>query len=153
MPADPRLRLRALLGLIAYGAFVAAVGLWPTPVDRPFDPLLSRVLRAVGRTGVRPLDAYNVLEFTANVAFFVLPAVLLVLIVGRGRWWLAPLTGLLCSVGIELAQHFFLPGRLGTVNDVIANTVGALIGAGIGVQALRRRRGRHRADSRVPRSS
>lgn len=151
MPAEPRSRLRALLGLIAYGAFVAAVGLWPTPVDRPFDPLLSRLLRAVGRTGVRPLDAYDVLEFTANVAFFVLPAVLLVLVVGR--WWLAPLAGLLCSIAIELAQHFFLPGRLGTVNDVIANTLGALIGTGIGVQALRRRRGRHRADSRVPRSS
>lgn len=148
MPAR-RTRRRATAGLLAYTAFVAAVGLWPTPVDRPFDPLLFRLLGAGEVVGIRPLDAYDVIEFTANVAFFVPPALLIVLIVGLRRWWVAPLAGLLCSVAIELTQHFLLPSRFGTVNDVIANTIGALIGTGIGVLVVARRR----ADARDPRTS
>ncbi|WP_369961869.1 VanZ family protein [Leifsonia sp. EB34] len=140
MPAARRTRRRAVVGLLAYTAFIAAVGLWPTPVDRPLDPLLFRLLGALGAVGVRPLDAYDVIEFTANVAFFVPPALLIVLIVGLRRWWLAPLAGLLCSIAIELTQHFVLPARFGTVTDVVANTLGALIGTGIGVLLVARRR-------------
>ncbi|WP_433861942.1 VanZ family protein [Streptomyces sp. L7] len=146
MPVDRRTRRRATIGLLAYTAFVAAVGLWPTPVDRPFDPLLFRVLGVAAVVGIRPVDAYDVVEFTANVAFFVPPALLVVLIVGLRRWWVAPLAGLLCSVAIEFAQHFLLPARFGTVNDVIANTLGALLGTGIGVLVMVRRR----ADAREP---
>jgi len=148
MPARPT-RRRATAGLLAYTAIVAAVGLWPTPVDRPFDPLLFRILRAVAVVGIEPVDAYDLVEFTANVAFFVPPALLIVLIAGLRRWWMAPLAGLLCSVAIELTQHFVLPSRFGTVNDVIANTLGALIGTGIGVLVVARRR----ADARDPRTS
>ncbi|MFE4468184.1 VanZ family protein [Leifsonia sp. NPDC056824] len=144
MPAR-RTRRRAAAGLLAYTAFVAAVGLWPTPVDRPFDPLLFRILGAGAVIGLRPLDAYDAIEFTANVAFLVPPALLLVLIAGLRRWWVGPLAGLLCSIAIELTQHFLLPARFGTVNDVIANTLGALIGTGIGVLMVARRR----ADARV----
>lgn len=149
MPAARRTRRRATAGLLAYAAFVAAVGLWPTPVDRPFDPLLFRLLGAGTALGIRPIDAYDVIEFTANVAFFVPPALLIVLIVGLRRWWVAPLAGLLCSVAIELTQHFFLPARFGTVNDVIANTLGALIGTAIGVLVVARRR----AAANVPETS
>jgi hypothetical protein len=149
MPAASPIRSRAALGLVAYGAVLAVVGLWPTPVDRPLDRLLFRALDALGRFGVRPIDAYGVLEFTANVAFFVTPALLLVLVVGLRRWWLGPLAGLLCSVAIELAQHALLPARFGTVNDVIANTLGALIGTGLGTLVL----ARLRADARDPLSS
>jgi hypothetical protein len=149
MPAASPIRSRAALGLVAYGAVMAVVGLWPTPVDRPLDRLLFRALDALDRFGVRPIDAYGVLEFTANVAFFVTPGLLLVLVVGLRRWWLAPLAGLLCSVAIELAQHALLPARLGTVNDVIANTLGALIGTGLGTLVL----ARLRADARDPLSS
>lgn len=167
MPLDRRIRTRAIVALIGYSVFVAVIGLWPSPVDRPFDPALFRVLNAMKGVGVRPGDAYNVIEFTANVAFFVIPALLVVLIVGRRRWWIAPVVGLLCSIAIELAQHFLLPARFATVDDVIANTLGALIGCGIGVLVLGRRRtpeaararpgpsvrGRHRAVARDPRSS
>ena len=139
MPAS-RLRRRASAGLLAYGALLAAVGLWPTPVDRPLDPLLFRVLGAIARFGVRPLDAYGVIEFTANVALFVPPALLLVLVMGVRRWWLAPLAGMLCSILIELAQHLLLPARFATLSDVIANTLGALIGTGLGALLIARRR-------------
>jgi glycopeptide antibiotics resistance protein len=156
MPLDRRIRVGAIVALIAYSVFVAVVGLWPSPVDRPFAPALLRILAALQRFGVRPVDAYNVIEFTANVAFFVVPAVLVVLIAGRRRWWIAPLGGLACSIAIEVAQYFLLPARFATVGDVIANTLGASIGTVIGVLALSRRRparGRHRAVARDPRSS
>lgn len=156
MPLDRRIRAGAIVALIAYSAFVAAVGLWPSPVDKPLYPALLRLLAALQRFGVKPVDAYNVIEFTANVAFFVVPAVLLVLIVGRRRWWIAPLVGLACSIAIEVAQHFLLPARFATVADVIANTLGASIGTAIGVLALSRQRparGRRRAVARDPRSS
>lgn len=167
MPLDRRIRAGAIVAFVGYSGFVAVIGLWPSPVDRPFDPALFRILAALKGFGVRPGDAYNVIEFTANVAFFVLPALLVVLIVGRPRWWIAPSVGLVCSIAIELAQHFLLPARFATIQDVIANTLGALIGTGIGLLALsaRRRgdagtarrpraaRGRHRAVARDTRSS
>ncbi|MCI0156980.1 VanZ family protein [Leifsonia shinshuensis] len=139
MPFDRRIRTGAIIALAGYAVFVAVIGFWPTPVDRPFDPALFRFLITLRGVGIAPKDAYDVIEFTANVAFFVVPAVLVVLIVGRRRWWIAPVGGLLCSITIELAQHFMLPHRFGTVNDVIANTLGALIGCGIGVLVLGRR--------------
>jgi glycopeptide antibiotics resistance protein len=164
MPLDRRPRVGAIAALAGYSVFVAVIGLWPSPVDRPLDPALYRVLVALKGIGIRPADAYNAIEFTANVAFFVLPAMLVVFIVGRRRWWIAPVVGLLCSVAIELAQFFLLPSRFATISDVIANTLGSLIGCGIGVLVLSRRRaprgrtrrsarGRHRAVARDPRSS
>ncbi|MBO1737899.1 VanZ family protein [Leifsonia sp. TF02-11] len=145
MPLDRRTRTAAIIALGAYAVFVAVIAFWPTPVDRPIGPALFRILGTMRGVGVAPNDAYNVVEFTANVAFFVLPAILVVLIVGLRRWWIAPVSGLLCSLTIELAQHFLLPHRFGTVNDVIANTLGALIGCGIGVLVLVRRARRARS--------
>lgn len=164
MPAERRLRVAAIAVLAGYSVFVAVIGLWPSPVDRPLDPALFRVLVALKGIGIRPGDAYNAIEFTANVAFFVIPAMLLVFLVGRRRWWIAPVVGLLCSIAIELTQFLLLPGRFATVGDVIANTLGSLVGCGIGVLVLSRRRtsgarmrrsarGRHRAVARDPRSS
>lgn len=135
-----RIRLGSIIGLAAYSVFVAFVAFWPTPVDRPFDGTLFGMLGALRGAGISPDDAYAVLEFTANIAFFIVPGLLLVLIVGRRWWWLSPVVGLLCSIAIELAQHFLLPSRYGTVQDVIANTLGALIGAAVGALVLRRRR-------------
>jgi VanZ like family len=139
MPLDRRIRTAATIALGGYAVFVAVIGFWPTPVDRPFDPALFRILDTMRGVGVAPNDAYDVIEFTANVAFFVVPAILVVLIVGRRLWWIAPVSGLLCSITIELAQHFLLPHRFGTLNDVIANTLGSLIGCAIGLLVLARR--------------
>ena len=86
MPLDRRIRTGAIVALIGYSVFVAFIGFWPVPVDRPFDPALFRLLGALKGVGVRPIDAYTVIEFTANVAFFVIPAILVVLIAGRRRW-------------------------------------------------------------------
>lgn len=133
MPPTRRARLGAAVTLGVYALFVGFVAFWPVPVDRPIDRPLSSFFQTVKQLGIRPADAYNAIETASNVAFFVPVGLLLVLIVGRRRWWLAPIGGLLVSTAIELTQFAFLPARYATVNDVIANTTGALIGAGIGM--------------------
>ena len=138
MPLTRRARLRAFIALVVYSLFVGFVVLWPVPVDRPFDIPLFRFLGTLDRYGIRPMDAYTALEVGSNVLFYVPAGILLVLIVGSRRWWLAPLGGLAASSMSEVTQYMFLPERFATLTDVIANTAGALLGAGIGVLIFRR---------------
>jgi len=61
-----------------------------------------------------------------------LPAGFLVaLLLPARRWWLALLICPAISIGIELTQAIFLSARFATVNDVIANSLGAVLGVGI----------------------
>lgn len=46
-----------------------------------------------------------------------------------GRPLLAALTTVAVSVGIELAQHAYLPSRVPAVADVVHNGLGGLLGA------------------------
>lgn len=84
---------------------------------------------------------YVVLEFFANIALFVPFGALLALGWPEQRWWLIGLAGLAVSGVIEAAQ-LLLPSRFPAVSDLIANTLGALLGGILvgGFQALIRRR-------------
>jgi len=132
-------RRRAAVALAVYGVAVGFIVLWPVPVDRPFDVPLLRVLGALKGSAVRPIDAYNALEAVSNVLMFVPAGLLIVVLVGRARWWIAPVAGLGLSAAAEAAQYALLPERTATVADVIANTAGALIGAGLALAVGRRR--------------
>lgn len=88
---------------------------------------------------------YSLFESAANVGMFIPVGLFLVLLVGRGRWWLALISGVAISVAIELWQGIALPSRVSDPNDVIANGAGALIGVLVGaavtsVVDVRRRR-------------
>ena len=67
------------------------------------------------------------LEFTANIIMF-LP-------VGATAWWWtasvanSTLIGFCATAFIEIMQSFAVPGRFSDIRDIIANTLGALIGA------------------------
>jgi glycopeptide antibiotics resistance protein len=136
---------RVLIALAVYGMAVAFVVFWPIPVDRPFQIPLFRFLHTLSAYGIRPIDAYNALESVSNAIMFVPAGLLLVLLVGRRRWWLAPLAGLIASTAIEACQALFLPDRFASAADIVANTTGALAGAGLGVLILGRRSRRRRA--------
>lgn len=82
-------------------------------------------------------------ELVANVELFVPFGVLLPLSFRRLRWWAADLIGLGATVLIELVQPFV--GRSFDIDDIIANTIGMVIGCAItkavvGVYALAARR-------------
>lgn len=122
----------------AYLAAVLVVTLWPSPqsTDAPgWATATLGFLQGVGLPITLP-----VLEASANVVMFgpfgVLGVPLLRGAVARRRGsvpgvWLAvalvTLAGAVLSAAIELTQNL-LPGRVPTVQDVVLNTLGALLG-------------------------
>ncbi len=82
------------------------------------------------------------IEFVANVLLFVPLGLLLALLFDRP--WVGVAACLAVSVAVEVAQ-FVVPPRQASLRDVIGNTIGALIGAGI-AWLLARRRGRGRRE-------
>ncbi|MEO7122564.1 MAG: VanZ family protein [Lacisediminihabitans sp.] len=108
-------------------AFVAIIGLYPTPVDRGIDGLLFRVLRALARHDLGFIT-YARVEFSANVLFFVPVGLLLALLFGA-RWWWAIILCVALSSMIELSQLLFLPHRYASFGDILANSLGGTIGA------------------------
>lgn len=143
---------------IGYGAFVAVVAFWPSPVDAPIVGLLERIIQELHERGVPGFVNYAFIEFTANIAFFVPIGVLFGLALPL-RWWpLMYVAGPVLSVGIELIQRVLLSARYATVADVIANSIGATLGVTLAVAlrlAIARRDARviarYAASSRVTR--
>ena len=129
IPATHRPRLQLAAGiLIAYAIAVLTVTLWPTPVDQGFQPSISRFLGLLHRHGLPVWFGYNKLEFGANIAMFAPAGFLVALLLPLRRWWLALLICPAISIGIEITQAVFLSSRFATVNDVIANSLGAVVG-------------------------
>ncbi|MCT9002638.1 VanZ family protein [Microbacterium memoriense] len=77
------------------------------------------------------------IEFASNVILF-LPLGFLLTVLLDHPWWGACLAvGL--SVGVEAAQ-ILIPGRYASLRDILANALGAVIGALIAWLIIRRRR-------------
>ncbi|OLT53254.1 VanZ family protein [Cellulosimicrobium sp. CUA-896] len=123
----------------AYLAAVLVVTLWPSPQSTAAPGWATATLDVLRGLGI-PLTL-PVLEASANVVMF-LPFGALGLPLLRGaarrRWGTVPgtwravglvtLAGAALSAAIELTQNV-LPGRVPTVQDVVLNTGGALLGA------------------------
>lgn len=134
----------ALWGLSVYGLLVLAVVFWPRHVDEVFAPALGGFFERLHGLGAPEFINYQALEFSANVLMFV-PLGFFLAILFWQRWYLA--IPLLCclSVGVELLQGWLLPGRTPSWSDVLANSLGGLLGALIpGLRYLRQlRQSRH----------
>lgn len=122
-----RIRFVAALALM-YLVVVLLVTLWPTTVDNGLDPYIQRLLEKLWSRGVPTFVDYGFIEFSANIVFFVPVGFLLALLSAYRFWWLAIVGGALLSGAIETAQGLFLPGRVASPADVIANTTGAVFG-------------------------
>lgn len=130
--SGPRHALITALAL-GYGAFLAFVVFWPSPIDRPVQGLLDRAIAELHERGVPTFVDYAFIESFANVLLFVPVGLLFGLMVPL-RWWpIALLLGPALSAGIELAQRYLLEERYATVNDIIANSLGATIGVLVAV--------------------
>ncbi|PZF62860.1 VanZ family protein [Curtobacterium sp. MCPF17_047] len=130
---------------VAYAVAVVLIGFWGTPVDAKAQPWIDRLIGAAHRHGAPSWFGYPIIESLANVAFFVPLGLLVVLLAGARWWWAGAGAGLLVSATIETGQALFLPARFATIDDVVANTMGAVLGAALGVvllaAAARQRRG------------
>ncbi|MEV8214881.1 VanZ family protein [Leifsonia sp. NPDC077715] len=126
------MRRRAVLPIltVVYLLAVAGITLDPAPGNPAGNPLLRALLRAVSAVpGLGWVD-YSVAEFTANVLLFVPMGVLFTLLLGVWRWWLAVAIGVVATLLIEFTQ-LFLPARVSDPRDLLANTLGTLIGVAI----------------------
>lgn len=124
-----RARPIAAVLLLLYAAAVLVVVMWPSPVDEKARGMLARILKGLHDRHLLEFLGYPQVEFLSNIALFIPLGVLLGLLLGRRIWGLAVLVCFAGSVAIELTQYVFLPARFATVDDVIANTLGALAGA------------------------
>lgn len=144
MTSTPALRrLGIAIGLV-YAALLAMIAFQPMPVGRSAYPFIIRSVSRLREYGAPEWVSYTSVEFVANILLFVPLGVVVVLLVGPRRWWWGVLVGFAISGGIELGQLLFLSHRVATVNDVVANTGGAFLGAALAaltvLPALRRRR-------------
>ncbi|MFT4212589.1 MAG: VanZ family protein [Microbacterium sp.] len=123
--------------LWVYALLLAAIAVWPTPVDQDAGPLLAFVRRIV------PVLTYARVEFGANILLFVPFGVLLALILRQSRYLVLPIA-FVTTVVIESVQGIVLALRTPSVLDIVANTAGACIGLLIvvGIEARRARRSR-----------
>jgi glycopeptide antibiotics resistance protein len=126
----------AALGLVACVAAIGIATMWPTPLDKGFESSVTRVLEILHRNGVPEWFGYTRLEFSANVAMFVPLGFLVAILLSNRFWWIAILLCPALSAAIEWTQLMFLAARFATVLDVVANSLGALIGI-VGAQGLR----------------
>jgi len=139
MPASTlarRYRHALRWALAGYTVVLVLVLGWPTPTE-PVLWTLGEVSGGVHDVGASAWVGAVDLEFAANTALFVPFGLLLALVLRRGRWWVAVLGGFGFSLLAEIAQGLLLQGRSGTLVDVVANTAGAVIGAGIAVLVTR----------------
>ena len=129
--APPTSKARTSIGGVLLAAYVIVVlfaTMWPTPLDQGYGAAIEKVLDVVHRNGVPQWFGYNKLEFSANILMFVPLGFLLTMLLPTRWWWLAVLVCPALSIGIELTQAAALTARFATVSDVVANSLGALIG-------------------------
>ena len=141
---------RAVLGVVAAVVLVCMGGvlLTPGPVDRP---VYGKVLRAIRRLQEHGLPAwvdYGAAEAAANVLLFVPLGLLAALLLPPRRWWLALLLCLGMAAGAEMFQELFLPLRQGSLQDVLNNGVGALLGVAVAATGRGLRAGARRGRTR-----
>lgn len=127
MSTVPRRLLAGLLGLEVVGIVWLVLNPSPaTPTGAVAN--LSDALAAIGVPAA--LADTSLIEFYLNVQLFVPLTILCSLLWPRVKVWGWLVAGLLISSTLEWLQMQFLSDRTSTSRDIIANTLGAGVGAG-----------------------
>lgn len=136
---NTKARHRITVLSMIYLATLACIGFWPSPVDRPMSGFLNDLFSVLQKHALTAGIDYKFVETAANVCLFVPMGVLAALLLPARRWWLAALIGLPTSAAIEAVQFLALSQRDASLRDIMANTLGALIGAtAVGLFRIRR---------------
>jgi glycopeptide antibiotics resistance protein len=137
-----RTRFIALIAGALVLAGVLLIGLLPNRVDGGVERPIRAFIDTLQAAGAPGWVNYDLVDFLANILFFVPIGLLGALLVPRRIWWVAMPAGLVLSGALELGQAAFLPQRYASWTDVVANTLGAVLGALIAraIQAASRRR-------------
>jgi hypothetical protein len=121
---DAKIRRWALVGLVLYGAAAGVVLLAPVSYSGIVNAIDSWLRTDLGLTWF----GSGWVEFTANILLFV-PLGFLLTLIARPHW-LGVVIGLLVSAAVELVQ-IVIPSREASLRDVLSNTCGAAVGAGL----------------------
>lgn len=114
--------------LAGYVAVVLFATMWPTPLDLGYQASIDKLLAVLHRTGAPAWFGYNKLEYAANVVMFVPLGFLVAMSLPARIWWLALVVCPGASIAIELTQGAVLSARFASISDVVANSIGAVVG-------------------------
>lgn len=131
----PAVRRGVAVALAAWTVVLAVTLLAPSSAGPSW--LVETVSALLGRLGVpEVLAAPERVEFGLNVAAFVPISLLGALLWPRPTWrdWTA--IGFAASFLVEVVQAVALDGRSATHSDVVANTLGTLLGALLGLAVV-----------------
>ena len=144
------LRVISLLLLLSASAVVAKITFAAGPPDPDGQLALQRFLFRAHQQGLPTWITFGKIEFAANIVMFVPIGLFGALCLPRFRWLIVPIA-IAASTTIEYMQSTRLPDRVGTPRDVVANTLGAVLGMLIAylLVALVRRTARTRANARA----
>ena len=120
-------RRAASLLMVLYLATVAWIVFWPSA--DPATASVSWMTDLLLSAGAPAWVSAAVVEFLANVALFLPLSFLGSLLIMGWSWQRWLVVGICASAVIELGQLVLLPDRSARVVDLVANTLGALLGA------------------------
>jgi len=126
-PALRLIRFSSIALLAVVCIVVALITFSPGPPDPAGQQALRSFLRYAHLHGLPWWISFNKIEFGSNILMFVPIGLFGALALPPPRWLIVP-AGIIGSLAIEIAQASGLPERVGTPRDVIANSLGALIG-------------------------
>ena len=115
-----------VVATLIYLTVIAGLTLGPQPTTGLTQRASLLIVAGIDRF-VASSFTYADLEFCSNIALFAPIGLLLVLLFGRRRWWAAALVCVAMTVFIESAQAF-IPSRVSDPRDLLANSIGALVG-------------------------
>jgi glycopeptide antibiotics resistance protein len=120
----------ALLALACYLIILVATSIWPKPVDGEgiLSIITSELLQFTARTPALDWIQYNELEAIGNLLLYIPLGIFLVVFAPRTKTLLLALVPVLVSLLAEGVQRLFLPDRYATINDVVYNSLGGLLG-------------------------
>lgn len=130
------------LATVGYLVIVGWSTLGPQPINTGNGYWLWRALRFFSSHESTLWLTYDRVEFLANVGMFVPIGIFFVLLFGRRMWFMSIIGGVLLTLGIEFAQRF-IPGRVSDVRDLVANSLGTVVGVLVAL-ALTRAKARSR---------
>jgi len=127
--------------LVALPAFLVCAGVVAAALLQTTGRLPSTVIKVTSdwlwAVGAPPMIAHiDHVQFILNALMFTPLVVLGAVLVPRVRWSEWVVLAFVISGAVELFQGFVLPSRYAEFADVVANTLGALLGALL-VQAVR----------------
>jgi VanZ family protein len=126
---------------VLYSIGLALMLFWPVHVDGEGGFVRADwLLGVLGSWGVSPEVRYPLVESAGNAFMFMPLGALWIAWVRRPRWWSvvgAMAIAVAVSIVAELVQGRYLPDRTFDPRDMVANTVGAGMGAAIALLAVR----------------